>query len=56
MHSEIDRNLEIQDIVQQIRELVYKIVRICTNRQESYRIGCKLINIVRNNLFFYYYD
>ena len=56
MNMEIDRNLEIQNIVQEIRELVLRIVRICTNRQEAYRIGCKIINIVRNNLFFYYYD
>ena len=54
--EEVLRNLEIEEIVQEIRELVYKIVRIARNRQEAYRWGCKIINIIRNNLMFNYYE
>ena len=56
MNSEVERNIEIEIIINEIRELIYKICRICTNRQERYRYGTKIINIVRNNLIFNYYE
>jgi hypothetical protein len=54
--TEVERSIEIEILIQDIRELIYKISRICINRQERYRYGTKIISIVRNNLIFSYYD
>jgi hypothetical protein len=52
--DEYQRSLEIEQLIEEIRLIVLQITRRATTRQEAYRWGCRIINIVRNNLMFYF--